>query len=203
MTSPPDVEPQPSPPINHRPPSPRRSLGPLTFLQPDPEPLIPHPSPEPTPAPAEDAGPSPSGDPWTDQPDLSSDADRTSSPGSSADVSPAEARRLLKLGEASAQATARTGVLIAGGMAHRIAAKTEDQQAVGLYLTDEEDAANIGNPVGSIVARRGGVAGKALSPDAADAVAAAMGLANYVSKQIALVMQLAQQNRPQPGPVDV
>jgi len=106
----------------------------------------------------------------------------------------------VKLGKAAARATAAKGVIIGSGMLHRMATRAETiQREAGLFLADAEDAEAIGNPLGDIIARRGGVAGKALSPDHADALSAVMGLAGYASKQIALQMQIAQHERAQAG----
>jgi len=134
--------------------------------------------------------------------DLSdSDDGLTTSTGSSA------GKPGLKLGKSAMRATAAKGVIIGSGMLHRMATRAETlQREAGLYLADGEDAENIGHPIGDIIARRGGVAGKALSPDANDALSAVMGLAGYMSKQIALQMQIAQVQQAQQGvtgPVDV
>jgi hypothetical protein len=59
-------------------------------------------------------------------------------------------------------------VKIGTGMAHTVAAKTEAQKAVGLYLADDDDAANIGNPLADMMHRRGDIVGGKLSPDAND-----------------------------------
>jgi hypothetical protein len=96
---------------------------------------------------------------------------------------------LKPLGKAALKATTAQAVLIGSAMAHRVAARTEGQRRVGLYIADEEDADNIGGPVASILHRRGGVAGGQLSPDANDALQAIMGLAGYVSKQVVRVQQ--------------
>ena len=181
----PDVEQSPSSP---RLPTQRRSR----LFQ---EPEDPSPSPSPSPSPLGETSPSagaesPSGpDALSESTEDESPAE-TSLPASSADVA---------LGKKAAQRTARQAVLIAGGMAHTYAARTELQKRVGLYLADEEDAENIGDPLGSLVARRGGVAGKAVSPDTADLLSAIMGLARYMSKQIALTVQLRGQDAP-PAP---
>jgi hypothetical protein len=156
----------------------------LFFRSPE-EPEGPSPSPAveiTPPATSEDLGGSASEPGWpSDEPTDRSESDPTSSRGSSGNP-------LAKLGKATAQKSAAKAVLIAGGMAHRIAARTEAQQAAGLYLADEEDARNIGDPIGSLVARRGGVAGKAVSPDVADLIEALMGLANYISKQLSKML---------------
>lgn len=80
----------------------------------------------------------------------------------------------------------RRGVIIAGGMAHQTVARTQGQRAVGLYLTDKDDAQNIGDPLAKIAGRRGGIGGKAMNPDVEDAVTALLGVANFVTKQVVL-----------------
>jgi hypothetical protein len=172
------------------PPSPRRGGAPLTFLPPIEEETTSPSSPAPatTGEGSSELPGSPSADEWRcDELDASDDSGTTSSPASSGSRSPGAI-----VGKAAAKATAAQAVIIAGGMAHRIAARTEMQQQIGLYLTDEQDAESIGHPLGEMVARRGGVAGKALSPDANDALAALMGIAQYVSKQVAKIVQIQQ-----------
>jgi hypothetical protein len=78
--------------------------------------------------------------------------------------------------------TFRNGVIIAGDQAHRFLARTQGQLEAGLYRADEQDAANIGDPLAKIAARREGLG--QVSPDTADLLAAMMGLAGYASKQI-------------------
>jgi len=116
-------------------------------------------------------------DEWSEpSPDLDED---TSSRGSTPGGKP-----LSPLTKAALRATIAQGVIIGSGMAHRIAARTEGQQAVGLYVADTEDADNIAGPLASIAHRRGGIAGGAISPDTNDAIQMLMGLAGYVSKQV-------------------
>ena len=95
------------------------------------------------------------------------------------------------LGKAALKAATIKGVLIGGEMAHRAAARTQGQQEVGLFRTDEEDAENIGDPLAELIHRRGGIAGAAAAanPDVGDAIRMMMGLANFASKQIAGAMQ--------------
>ena len=122
--------------------------------------------------------PDPSSDEWNDPSD-----DPTSSPTSSG--------KPLKIGKAAAKATAAKGVLIASGIVHQQVTRPDTpQRAAGLFLADQEDAENIGHPLGEIMARRSGVAGKALSPDANDALSMLFGLAGYASKQIAKHMAI-------------
>jgi hypothetical protein len=99
------------------------------------------------------------------------------------------------------RATARQAVTIGTGMAHTVAAKTEAQRAVGLYLADEDDAANIGNPLADIMHRRGDVVGGKLSPDANDFLKALMGVAGYLTKQMQKVGHPAARGEaPAPAP---
>jgi len=139
---------------------------------------------------------------WNDDAQSDPADDLTSSPGSPAGDVPG-----LKLGKSALRATGAKAVIIGSGMLHRMATRADTlQREAGLYLADEDDAKAIGHPLADIVSRRGGVAGKALSPDANDALSAALGLAGFMSKQIALQMQIAQHERAQggvTGPVDV
>jgi hypothetical protein len=77
-------------------------------------------------------------------------------------------------------------------MVHTVAAKSEAQRAVGLYLADEDDAANIGNPLGDLMHRRGDVVGGKLSPEANDFLRALMGVAGYLTKQVQKVGAIRQ-----------
>jgi hypothetical protein len=130
---------------------------------------------------AGDAGSS-TGDQWTPEPsDGWSDDDPSSSPASSPE------KPLQLLSKAQMRQTSRAAVKIGSGMAHTVAAKTEAQQLVGLYLADDEDAANIGDPLADIAYRRGDVVGGKLSPDANDLLRSAMGIAGFFAKQVAKI----------------
>lgn len=192
-----DVE---SPPA----PSPRGPLGGLFFRGPEDSTTAAGPLPQPRPETITGEEPPATTDPWP----LPLDADGSVSgpswtPGASGDEDESgttssdtsAAGRRVKLGKAAARATGAKAVLIAGGIANRLAATTEGQRAAQLYLTDDEDAANIGHPLADIVSRHGGVAGKELSPDANDALAAIMGLTNYATKQFARFMAAAEYDR--------
>lgn len=105
---------------------------------------------------------------------------------------------------------ARAGVAIAGHQAHEHIAREGGQKAVGLYLTDEEDQAGIGDPLARIAARHQGV-GK-VSPDTQDLLAALVSIARYGTKQISLAKTAKQldlagagtpQPMPHPAPVDL
>jgi hypothetical protein len=165
-------ESQPSGP----PPSPLpqpRSRRPLFYGSTDPE----EESPLAATAGDGDAGSS-TDDPWTEEADGWSDDDPTSSPASS----PEKPAQLLS--KKQMRDTARTAVKIGGGMAHTVAAKTQAQRHVGLYLTDEDDQAAIGDPLADLMHRRGDVVGGKLSPDANDFLRSLMGIAGYLAKQV-------------------
>jgi hypothetical protein len=118
-------------------------------------------------------------------PDDLESLDGTPSPGST----PAfEAVKVELLDEETMQAMARGGVAVAGAKAHDMFATTEGQKGVGLYLTDESDQANIGDPLGSIAARHQGIGGK-VNPDTKDLLSALVGLVGYATKQINLRTQ--------------
>jgi hypothetical protein len=118
-------------------------------------------------------------------------SDPTSSPESSRADKPAA---LLSQGQM--RATARQAVKIGTGMAHTVGAKTEAQQAVGLYLADDDDAAHIGNPLADIMHRRGDIVGGKLSPDANDFLKSLMGVAGYITKQIQKIAYVRQMEAP-------
>jgi hypothetical protein len=168
-------------------------LGSLLFRQPAPSDLLPTPSPSPeaTATPADPAAGSPSdSDALSDALlDPEPDSDPTSSPASSADRSAAAPS---PLGKAATRDAARQAVLIGSAMAHRALARTEAQQAVGLYLADTDDASAIADPVAKIIGRRAGAAGAAANPDVADAISMMLGLAGFASKQVVLAQQARQ-----------
>lgn len=106
------------------------------------------------------------------------------------------------------------GILTGTNVLHRVAARTEGQRAVGLYIAEADDAEAIADPLADIAGRREGIAGK-VSPDTADAVRAMVALANYASKQIAATIMAndvdrhiagggsLQNYQPAPGPEHV
>lgn len=155
---------------------PSRPLGALTFQQPEPEPSSPSDLPSLTPDPSLDEGAG-AGD-WS-----SGDESATSDPGpSGASRTSSKASSGSALSKKPLQEAARTAVLAAGAAAGE--ALTDDAgKAVELYVTDEADAAAIGDPIASIIGRHGGL-GDAANPDLGDAIAAGVGLAVYVWKQL-------------------
>lgn len=153
-----------------------RPSGSLTFLAPSDDPTT-----SPSDPLSEPTSPS---DPWadgspslsdesSDEPSAESGTSRRSSTGSSGSA----------LSKRTLRDAARAAVLGAGGIAHEFLAQQEAQQQVGLYLADEQDAEAIGDPLASIAHRHGGIGGAA-NPDLGDAIAAIVGLAVYVSKQL-------------------
>lgn len=93
---------------------------------------------------------------------------------------------------------ARAAVAIAGQQAHEHLARTPGQADVGLYLTDTEDQAGIGDPLARIAARHQGI-GK-VSPDTADLLASMMGIARYATKQITLAKEAKGRDLAGAGP---
>lgn len=180
----------PSPPLDSSPlPQPRRSPRSLFFSQPaedlEPEELLP-----PAEATGEDVDAGSASDLAPSEPfDEWNDDDPTSSPASS----PEKPAQLLS--KKQMRDTARTAVKMGTGMAHTVAAKTEAQRSVGLYLADDDDAAAIGDPLADIAYRRGDLVGGKFSPDANDFLRSLMGVAGYLTKQIqkvGVVRQLEQ-----------
>jgi hypothetical protein len=141
--------------------------------------------------PGSDSGTEWQSDELLDDSDPSSDP--TSSPGSSRAEKPA-----ALLSQAQMRATARQAVVIGTGMAHSVGA----QKAVGLYLADDADAANIGNPLADIMHRRGDIVGGKLSPDANDFLKSLMGVAGYITKQIQKIAVVRQVEAPAQQPAD-
>jgi hypothetical protein len=174
-----DLDESPSGPL----PSPRSTGRPLFFQTPDQEPEEESTS-LPETAELEDGdGGSVSAGPWTsEQSELLDDSDPDTYRESSTGERPAQL-----LGKAQLRATARTAVKVGTGVAHTVAAKTEAQQAVGLYIADDDDAKAIGDPLADIAYRRGDVVGGKLSPDANDLLRSMMGVAGYFAKQVAKI----------------
>jgi hypothetical protein len=200
-----------APPVNGSP----RPRGGLTFRPPAFETDDPMPSPlddpssplqsspldDPTPSPLDPpAAGSPSDSEWSSTAaDEDDESDPRSSRASSGDG--AAARPLTKRAQ---QLAARQAVVIASGVAHQFLARTEEAQAVGLYLADEDDAERIGDPLARIVGRRAGSAGAVANPDVADGISAMLGMAGFIAKQISKTQQIAQHRAAQAeGPVDV
>jgi hypothetical protein len=166
-----------TPPL-HPLPEPRKSRRPLFYSQQE-EPETEEDSLPPTVGEDGDAGSS-TGDPWTSESDGWNDDELPTSTASPAGDKPVT----QLLSKKQMRDTARGAVKIGTGMAHTVAANTEAKKAVGLYLADDEDAENIGDPLADIMYRRGDVVGGKLSPDANSALQALMGLAHYFTKQI-------------------
>lgn len=137
--------------------------------------------------PADEGSPSVSDEP-SDEPSEASAAPRTSSRASSASRAANEATTRLVEG------TMRGLVLQAGALANGYLAPPEEA-AHGLYLTDEDDAAAIGEPLAGIVARRVPDVPGAGNPDVADAIAAAVGLLVFGLKQLTLKLELRKARR--------
>jgi hypothetical protein len=179
-----------SPPLDQSSLPKQRSPRPLFYASP-PEDSSPPPAPE---TGEDGAAASSTGDPWSqEQDDEWSDVDPTSSPASS----PEKPAALLS--KAQMRATARTAVKVGTGMAHTVAAKTEAQQAVGLYLADDEDAAAIGDPLADVMHRRGDLVGGKLSPDANDFLRSMLGVAGYLAKQVQKIGLVRQIEAGQPA----
>ena len=122
-------------------------------------------------------------DPW------SSPSQTTDSAGEP-DLSPAQTSSRASsaepvLSKAAIRDAARHVVIGVGETLHEALARDEVDQQVGLWLTTEGDAENIGDPLARIVARRDPL-GAAGNPDVADALAAAVGLAVFGYRQLRL-----------------
>jgi hypothetical protein len=126
----------------------------------------------------DDAGASDSDAPWSEYADPSDDGHHTST------ESPAGDRPAQLLSKRQMRQTAETAVKVGTGMAHTVAARSDAQKQVGLYLADDDDAVNIGHPLADIMHRRGDIVGGKLSPDANDFLRSLMGVAGYFTKQV-------------------
>jgi hypothetical protein len=112
-----------------------------------------------------------------------SDEDDESDPRSSG-TSSADPASVKALSTKAQKLAARQAVKIAGGMAHQYLARDEAAQAAGLFLVDDESAEQIADPLARIMARHAPVDGAMTNPDVADGIAAMLGVANFVRKQI-------------------
>lgn len=83
----------------------------------------------------------------------------------------------LKVGSEVSEAV-RGVVLAAGVMLHGTLARTEPEQGMGLWLMDEDQAAEIADPLASIAKRRAG--GALVSNDLGDLIRAGLAAAGYV-----------------------
>ncbi|MDO8107160.1 hypothetical protein Q6348_08115 [Isoptericola sp. b441] len=157
---------EPSPTDDLIPPRTSRPLGGITFAEPTQDPT-------PTPDPVGEDWPSPDDEP-ADETDAPSAARRTSSAASS--DSP--------FSKAAIRDAARALVVSLGELAHDAMARDRAAQAVELWRTDDEDAENIGDPLGSVANRHMGDMGAANNPDVGDLIAAGVGIAVYLFKQM-------------------
>lgn len=76
----------------------------------------------------------------------------------------------------------RAGVISVAAGLHRWLARDEYDQAVSLYVADDQDAEEISKPASSLIVRRMGPG--VMSPDIADAIDLGIAVAGYVSKQV-------------------
>lgn len=190
----PDESSVPSSPL---PPRPRPSLSPPFGWGSLPEESLPETGEESLPADDPAGALSPSEDWQDDETGEWDESGETSSPGS---TPAADVPRVSSLvSKHQLRKTAEQAVKIGGGMAHTVAAKTDEAKAVGLYLADDDDAVAIGHPLADIMHRRGDVVGGKLSPDAASAFQAFMGLAGYLTKQVVKTGQIREAQAPQQG----
>jgi hypothetical protein len=98
--------------------------------------------------------------------------------------------KVSALGKQATKLAIKQGILTGTDVLHRVAAKTEEARAVGLYRADEDDAEGIADPLAAIAGRRQGSLGAMANPDVADAVRAMVAVAGYAAKQVALQIQL-------------
>ncbi len=148
------------------------------------------------------------------EPDWHSDASDLDESDPSSSTGSSGGKPLKAFSKKATKLAIAQGILTGTNVLHRVAARTEGQRAVGLYIAERDDAEAIADPLADIAGRREGIAGK-VSPDTADAVRAMVALANYASKQIAATIMAndvdrhvsaggtVETYRPASGPVDV
>ena len=124
-------------------------------------------SPTPSPTTASGAGSGTGFDPV----DSDSGSTRSSS------VPPAGA---VKVDTKSLAEVARAAVLTASRYVHAALAKPEDEAEADLWIARDKDQAQIGDPLASVLGRRG-LAGGAVNPDVANLIEAGIGLLAYVA----------------------
>lgn len=199
-----------SPPVEAAPPgvapSPRRPSGGLLFRAPEEELLTEELATEESPAGEE--SPSQLGDPLDGSPSdsewSSDESDEEDESGPRSSSSSASDRKQAALSKKMQTLAARQAVLVASGMVHRVAVRSEEQSRAGMYLADEEDAERIGDPLARVAGRRIGSSGAVANPDVADLMASMMGIAGYVSKQIAIAKAISDARLAEAaGPQDV
>lgn len=152
------------------------SGDPLTFLSPSP-------SASPSDLPATEATEGSElvdADPWSSEPAESvavasepRSAGRTSSKASSGSA----------LGNETVTALTHAAVLAGGEMLHETLARDDAAVAVGMWLTDDADAENIGDPLARIINRHNPISDVVDDTDAGDAIAALAGLGVYAFRQ--------------------
>jgi hypothetical protein len=172
-------------------PSPSPSVsGPLMFQAPEWEP-------EPATSTSEPASPSdlpPLPESWpSSDVDEASASDRDDAP-SAPSSSPASSGSRTSFTQKATQEGARKAVEMAGGVAHQLLARDDAAKAAGVYLTDADDQAGIGNPVGSIVHRHGFL-GDVGNPDVVDGINALIALGVYAWKQVGRLREAARMRR--------
>lgn len=176
------------------PPEPRRGMlgRRLAFREPSPEELDQLLSPESlTEGPGEESPEAGAGFDSADRPSDASDPSGSAETGSPGSDTRAGKRRTIFASE-EAKRTARNGVFLASVQAHRLLVRTQEQAALNLYVADEEDQANIGDPLANIAARRTGAVSD--NPDVNDAIQGLLGFGNYLVKQFQLSMIAKRQH---------
>lgn len=177
-----DATPSPSNPSSSGPSSPTPGLR---VLQPNPSPSSPTPSPTTGPA-------DPSGTDYATDP-LDTDTSPTSTRSS---------EKAPRLDLAALKDTARAAVAGVSKMVQRFAARTEDELQADVWIASSSEQAQIGDPLAKIAQRHGVPMGAGGSPDVGDLIAAGLGLAGYLARNIitALEIRRARRKLDQAGP---
>jgi hypothetical protein len=159
--------PQPSPTDALIPPTPTRPTGPLAFAEPtvDPSPSQP------------EADSSSEDDTTSDEdPAAPSPSRPTSSTASSGNSSPFAKPKIRE--------ATRRAVIALGDLAHDRLARDRAAQQAELWRADDDDAENIGDPLAEAAHRHMGELGEFNNPDVGDLIAAGIGIAVYLFKQL-------------------
>lgn len=100
----------------------------------------------------------------------------------------------VKVDKSSISEIARNAVLVASKFVHDRLARTEEERAADVWIAEQRDQAQIGDPLASIAARHGAPA-SAVSPDVAELIAAGIGLVAYFAKNAAKAWEIRRGRR--------
>lgn len=149
-----------------------------------------------TPSASQTPSPTTQTPPW----DGDSNADPVDS-GSIPSSEPTPPASAVKLDKNSLVEILRGAVLTASLALHNVLARTEFEKAASVWVADESDQAQIGDPLAAIAQRRGAAAG-VVSTDSAALIEAGLGLLAYGVKNIKKVLAARRQAKSYSGPTN-